>query len=290
MDKKTKLGGLFIGGLLLASITSFPELFTAISAVFINNPSLAIGDILGSNIFNSLIISFLDIVYFKTFFYHKISNKYIFFIILILIIYILILITYNDTFIIPNLSIISLFILFIYILFVVLLSKIKVDDESQIGTYKINNISMKFMITTIFLIIISVILTLQANKIVSMNPLFSSSTIGAFLLGVTTSLPEVVSTSALVRIKSYNLAFSNIIGSNAFNFMIFGICDFFIKGNSLYSFKDKDSLLFLISGLVIHLILLLSVSRKKSFNIIPYLIPSLLILLIYIYVIYLQFS
>ena len=53
IDRSTRLSGAFLGGVLLSAITSLPELFTSISAtVLIDNPSLCIGNILGSNLFN----------------------------------------------------------------------------------------------------------------------------------------------------------------------------------------------------------------------------------------------
>ncbi len=290
LDKKTKLGGLLIGGFILASITSFPELVTSLSAVFINNPRLAIGDIFGSNVFNLLIISFLDIIYFKKLFFKKISNKYSYLIIILIIIYMLIYIGFNNLFISNlNISIISVFIFLLYLIFFILLSKMVINDKEREKEVVINKIYLKFILTAIAIIVLSVSLTLQANKIVMMNPLFSSSTVGAFLLGITTSLPEVVSVYALIKMSSYNLAFANIIGSNALNFLIFAICDYFIRGKSLYSFADKDSSLFLTFGMFMHIIILLSVIRKKNLTNLTYIIPSLLVILAYIYIFYLQF-
>ena len=51
IDRSTRLSGAFLGGVLLSAITSLPELFTSISAtILIDNPSLCIGNILGSNL------------------------------------------------------------------------------------------------------------------------------------------------------------------------------------------------------------------------------------------------
>ena len=53
LDKSTKVSGAFIGGVLLAAVTSLPELFTSLSAVlFIGENNLVTGNILGSNLFN----------------------------------------------------------------------------------------------------------------------------------------------------------------------------------------------------------------------------------------------
>ena len=57
LSKKTKLGTAFIGGLLIASITSLPEFVTSISAVIIDNIELSFGDIVGSNMFNIFVLS-----------------------------------------------------------------------------------------------------------------------------------------------------------------------------------------------------------------------------------------
>jgi cation:H+ antiporter len=57
----TGMGKAWIGLILMASVTSLPELFTGISSVaFVNEPDLAAGDVFGSCIFNLLILSFVD--------------------------------------------------------------------------------------------------------------------------------------------------------------------------------------------------------------------------------------
>ena len=53
LDKKTNLSGAFIGGVMLAAVTSLPELFTSLTAVLaLDQPDLVQGNVLGSNIFN----------------------------------------------------------------------------------------------------------------------------------------------------------------------------------------------------------------------------------------------
>ncbi len=62
--EKTGLGQVWIGVVLMASVTSLPELVTGISSVtFADVPNIAIGDVLGSCVFNMLIIAFLDAQY-----------------------------------------------------------------------------------------------------------------------------------------------------------------------------------------------------------------------------------
>lgn len=289
LNKQTKIGSLLIGGLLLAMVTSFPELITSLTAVFINNLGLAIGDVLGSNVFNLLIISCLNIGFVKYFFMNKISYKYSYLIFIIIMIYILILLAVNSSFYThQNLSIFSVLILFLYIIFVVLLAKIKIK-EPQVSSVVVKRVVLKFVIVAFLLILVSVGLTLQADEIFRLNTVFSSSTIGAFLLGITTSLPEVITTYALIAIGSYNLGVANIIGSNAFNFCVFIICDLFVKGGHLYYFWDSAAFLLLKYGLLMHLVLLLSIPLKTRQRYLYYLLPSLILSFLYFYLFYLQF-
>jgi cation:H+ antiporter len=57
----TGMGKAWIGLILMASVTSLPELITGISSVaIVKEPDLAAGDIFGSCVFNLLLLSLLD--------------------------------------------------------------------------------------------------------------------------------------------------------------------------------------------------------------------------------------
>lgn len=57
----TGLGGSWIGVVLLATVTSLPELVSGVTAVTgANAPNLAVGDVLGSCVFNLAMIAVLD--------------------------------------------------------------------------------------------------------------------------------------------------------------------------------------------------------------------------------------
>ncbi len=65
-DKIAQLTGLqqsFVGTIMVAAATSLPELVASISAIRINAYNMAIGNVLGSNIFNMIIVFFADIFY-----------------------------------------------------------------------------------------------------------------------------------------------------------------------------------------------------------------------------------
>ncbi|MEK7439822.1 MAG: hypothetical protein AABZ78_03425 [Chloroflexota bacterium] len=64
LAEKTGLGRAWVGGILLAGVTSLPELVSGVSAVtWLNAPNLAAGSILGSCLFNLALIALMDLAY-----------------------------------------------------------------------------------------------------------------------------------------------------------------------------------------------------------------------------------
>ncbi|MCB0698839.1 MAG: hypothetical protein KDC11_03285, partial [Chitinophagaceae bacterium] len=59
-------GKMWMGMILMAGVTSLPELVTGISSIqLVDSPSMAVGNVIGSCAFNILIISLLDVVFYK---------------------------------------------------------------------------------------------------------------------------------------------------------------------------------------------------------------------------------
>lgn len=71
---RTELSDTAVGGLLTALSTSTPELVTTIAAVRAGAPMLAVGNILGTNCFNTLIIGVADIAHRGGSIFHAISS------------------------------------------------------------------------------------------------------------------------------------------------------------------------------------------------------------------------
>ena len=133
------------------------------------------------------------------------------------------------------------------------------------------------------MVIVSILLTLVVNLIAGKNPNVASSFIGAILLGITTSMPEVITFIALVKMKSFDLALSDIIGSNLFNLLILAIGDIFLKNKEIYYFVDKESMFLLIFGFILTILSFYQNNRKVVKNKLIYIVPSLIGVLLYIY-------
>ena len=283
LSKQTKLGSAFIGGLLIASITSLPEFVTSLSAVTFDNPSLSLGDIVGSNMFNIFVLSVYNIYFFKSDFFKNTSKKHLIECIILLIDYIFILIgTFNVV-----IDYISVILIVMYICYMIFVFKSETEEEKTVK--KDNYIIIKFIITAIIMVILSIFLTYEADRLSKIYPNFSSSTIGAILLGITTSLPEVVTTFALIKLNNFDMAISNMLGSNIFNFLVLSFADIFIKNDHIYNYSDRYSLFYLIGGILITFLLSFNILSNKSKKI-YYILLSGIIILSYLYVWYLQFT
>ncbi len=259
-----------VGGILLAGVTSLPEFVTCFSAIIINNPSLALGDIFGSNIFNIFMICFFDLLFIKKYIFNNInlSHQLVSFILIINYIFIIIFINKLSDFSFFSIGIPTAVIIITYIFYLM-----KIPKNEQIIIKDSNNIHIvvKLIITSLLMVVSSTLLTIIVNELAIMHPKFSSSFLGAILLGVTTSLPEVVTFYTLISINSYDLAVSNILGSNLFNFLVLSLGDFLFYHESIYKYGDKDSNMLVILGLIFSLVCYgrIRIKQDKLYFILP---------------------
>jgi len=281
LSKTSNVNKALIGGIILAGITSLPEFVTCFSAIFVDNPILAMGDILGSNLFNIFMIAFFDILFMKKMLLTKVNKShvlvYLFLIINYVFIYLYIKNILNIT--ILNIGLPSIIIVIIYFCY---LKKISNTEEEPIKEkITVKYVPFKLFATAILMIVSSILLTITVNKIAVLNPEFSGSVIGAILLGITTSLPEVITFYTLLTLDSYDLALSNIVGSNLFNFLVLAVADILVCKNPIYNYSDIDNKIILSLGLTVTIISLFQILRKKSYNKITYIIPSIIIVILY---------
>lgn len=282
LGKRIKGGAVIIGGLLIASITSLPEFVTSISAVMIDNLTLSFGDILGSNMFNIFVLAVYNIYFFKSDIFKYTSKKYILECFILLIDYLFIILACKNI-LVNACTFISIG---AYIVYFISVMKGGHDEEDSTPNQE-KYVIIKFILCGLFMIILSTMLTVEADKLSHLYPKFSSSTIGAILLGITTSLPEVVTTFALLKLGNINMAISNMLGSNIFNFLVLAVADI-ISHNSIYLYVDSYSMYYVFGGLLIT-ILFMSNLLKKFDSKMFYILISIVMILLYFRVWYLQF-
>lgn len=281
ITKTTNISKNIVGGVLVAGITSLPELVTCLSSIYLKNYYLAFGDILGSNLFNISIICFFDIIFIKKFIFNKTNSSSLIYI-LLLINYIFIYLSLSSVLNVSlfNIGIPSIIIIATYIYYLKHVNSCEEEKSINQSSNK-NFVILKFIITAIILIITSILLTFIVNKLSIMYPSVSSSFIGAIFLGITTSMPEVVTFITLINLDNYSMALLDIIGSNLFNLLIIAMGDLVMLNDKIYNYADRQSFFILILCIVTTVISMLQ-NKIKLKNKFLYIIPSVIIFLLYL--------
>lgn len=242
----TNLGRLFVGSLFLAGATSLPELMVDISAVKNNMPNLAVGDLIGSSLFNLLILGIADLlhkgtasIFSKTSAAHALSASMSITVTSIAGIAIFL----GGQF--PQFSIAGLGMGTIAILVAYVLGLRIVYFDQKIVFVKDSNQKIKqetslpkaitgYAICAIAILITAPYLANAAGEIADLSGL-GKTFVGTTLVAFSTSLPELVSTITSVRKGYFDLALGNIFGSNAFNMVLLAPLDCIFEGPLLAS-------------------------------------------------------
>ena len=271
LDKKTKISGAFLGGILLAAVTSLPELFTSLTAtLLLSNNKLVVGNILGSDIFNITLFVIIYIFFFKKLTESKVSKAHLWSMLFIGLMYASITLAafvFNFNKILWGwFNPISILIVIIYVFSIIKTPKIEEAEEKTTDSkLTVKQIIFWFVVCSILLIGASIGITYLTDWVVN-NFNMGATFGGALFLGVATSLPEMTATITLSRKKNFNAAYGNILGSCVFNFIILALADLLsFKAGPLYNF-DESSFFLLILGaasIVIFLVSLLIQFSKK---------------------------
>jgi len=262
--RKTGLGGIWVGVVLLALVTSLPEVFTGISAVtLVDAPDLTIGNLFGANAWNLLKLAVLDIMYHNGSLLRAVSSTHRLtgWLSMVLVLVAAVSIFVSGPY--PTLGIgwIGWYTPIIILLYLVFMWKIFRSEQRQsspqttdqraepdYGEIPLGKVYLYFAISAAFIIGAGTWLAIIGDEIATVTG-WGESFVGSLLLGFTTSLPEIVVSYSAMRIGAIDLAVANLIGSNLFNMTIIPIDDlFFLHGPVLASVSARP---LLISALVV---------------------------------------
>ena len=240
--EKTGLGRNWIGLVLLATVTSLPELITGISAVALHElPDMAVSGTLGSCMFNMIVIAGLDLLSKTAPVSRMVHQGHIisagFGIILLGLSAVDILFGKH----LPVLSWmnsidpISLLFLAVYLLAMrVIYSYEQKRVQAFVGEFaEATQASRQSLFHTIlFFVLHSLVIVVAAcylpeigEQIAKMTG-WGESFIGTSFIAITTSLPEVTVSVAAARMGAFDMAVANLLGSNLFNVAILAAIDF----------------------------------------------------------------
>ena len=269
---KTGLGGLWLGMVLLAFATSLPELATAAVTVLIDAPDLAAGNLFGSNMANMLILAALNLVPGSAVFRRASLDQAL-----------------SATLAISLTAMAAGFVLLATPLAigrfgpgsVLLITTYLVgsrailrhttagdgggeaapDDDPGPG-WSLRKAAGIFVVGTVVVTVSAPVFGLAAEGAVELTGL-TESFVGVIVLGVATSLPEVVTSLAALRIGAHDLAVGNLFGSNAINMVMFVPLDLLTPGSILAAVDPVHAFVGLASILMMGLALAAIALRSR---------------------------
>ena len=248
-----------IGATFIGFGTSAPELFASSGAALNGNLSLGIGNIIGSNIANSLVaISVLYLALNRDFKKKlNLNNTSSIWMVFATIIFVSFYLMLKEFPLFLGIGLLGLVIFVTY----KLVTEEAVDQEDLLIEEK-DYVGLRAVASLTATIFGS---TLVVNNAVNLAEYFniSSIIIGVTVVALGTSLPEVAGTIAAAKMKNPDIVFGNIFGSNLFNIALVGGVSVSIAPGVIETDVTAEMIIMLVASLIV--ILLSKSTVKKSY-------------------------
>ncbi len=250
-----------IGATFIGFGTSAPELFASSGAALNGNLSLGIGNIIGSNIANSLVA--ISVLYFalnkdfnKKLNLNNISSTWM---MVVTVIFVGLYLILKEFPIFLGIGLLGLVVLVTF----KLVTEEAVDQEDFLIEEK-EYVWLRAIISLTATIFGS---TLVVNNAINLAQYFniSSIIIGVTVVALGTSLPEIAGTIAAAKMKNPDIVFGNIFGSNLFNIALVGGMSVSIAPGIIDTDVTSEMIFMLLVSILV--VLLSRAVVKKSYSI-----------------------
>jgi cation:H+ antiporter len=274
IGEKSGLGHTWIGVVLLAATTSLPELFTGFSATALTPlPDIAVGDILGSCMFNLLILSLMDALHPERISAraHQGHALAIGFGLALMGIAGLGLASAPHW---PALGRIGWYSpVFIAVYFVAVRATFaherqRLAPETPLqgsarahGSAALRTALLHYAVAALFVIAGAVYLPILGAALARETGL-GEAFVGSLFVAITTSLPEIVVSVTAVRLGALDLGIGNVLGSNLFNLLILGLDDVFYRHGPLLSAVDDSHLVSVLAVVLMDALFLIGLTQQ----------------------------
>jgi cation:H+ antiporter len=262
---QTGLSRSWIGLILVATVTSLPELVTGLSAVTVAAaPDIAVGDALGSCVFNLVILAVIDVSYRKGAIYSIAGHGHVmsagFGVILMTGAGIALLLSEQG--LMPSIGHVSFASLAILLIYLVAMRALYLTEQRTISPPDLKPTElplkaalMRFGIASAVITGAGIWLPMIGVELARLMG-WSDSFVGTLFIAFATSVPELATTWGAIRIGAIDMALGNLLGSNLFDVVILAIDDFAYLPGSIYTHASaihavSAMIASLMSGLVI---------------------------------------
>lgn len=275
-DALASLTGLsrnWIGMILMATVTSLPELVTGLSAVTIAvAPDLAVGDALGSCVFNLAILAIIELVHRNVSLYAEASRVHIvsaaFGICLLAIAGIGI--VSRDLTAYWSAGHVSVFSLALIVGYAVAMRTIFLAEQRSAGPQVATAATMSlrqalggYALAAIVIVIAGIWLPLVGVQLARIMG-WSDSFVGTLFVALATSMPELATTLAAARMGAIDLALGNVLGSNLFDLLIVAMDDIAYVPGSIFQGVSAVHFVSVLSATIMNVAVIVALLRRPA--------------------------
>jgi cation:H+ antiporter len=231
----TKIGRIWIGSVLLAAATSLPELTTDVAAVRLGAVDLAVGDLFGSSMANMLILAAIDLLPPRKQLLQQVTLDHALAACLAItlnaVAAVLVIVRPEPTLLWVGPGSLFLFLAYVAGTRAVYRQAARETVEARAPAAEdapsaaspamsLRRAVVGFVGAALVVLLAAPVFAWSAKGIAELSGL-GETFVGTWLVGLATSLPELVTSIAAVRMGAFDLAVGNLFGSNAFNMAVF---------------------------------------------------------------------
>ncbi len=277
-SEEFNVGKVWLGIILLGMVTSLPEAISSLSAVIsLRAYDLAIGNLLGSDNFNLMLLVVMDLIYRKAAITNDIrsdrTNIVSAGMVVLLELIVIAEIIFPKVFsfsMFGCLNIGMLLIMFLFFIGMRLLYSFQAYNVFEVNRTKQDLLNQSRIKIIIGLILSAGVVIFAAIRLASSADIIAKQTglgrtfVGSIFLACVTSLPEMVVSLSALKLGAIDMAVGNIFGSNMINIFIIGVCDLVSRGIFVLSMVSKLQILTASLGIILVCIAVIGISVKHK--------------------------
>ncbi len=300
---RRRLGKALMGLVFLATATELPEIATTFTAAIKNNASLVLGNMFGGVTMQTAILAVIDLFVVRgvlTQYPRKPTHALEAALLIILLSILLGFCISGDVAIGFNIGLGTSILAIAYMLCIKLLRSYdeegdwvpvdlpngnqpttKVLADNSVTGFTTTTLILRCVVAAIVILVCGVLLVHSAEAIALQTGL-GSSFIGATILAASTSLPELSTTIAAVRLGAYTMAISNIFGSNLIMLVLLFPADILYREGPILAAAGRTEMLNIIFGILVTAIYVVGLLVRRKPRVLGMGVDSACVLTVYV--------
>jgi len=273
--EKSGMGRGWVGLVLIAAVTSLPELVSGISAVaYTDSPDLATGGVLGSCAFNLSILVVMDYLLKGKPLSSRLGQDNLIAAgmgIALIGVAALGLVLAPGGWSFMSIGFYTPVIIVLYLIAMRLVFRSgareaaddKAQEDLQYGEHSFRKSIIEFTTDSVIVIVAAIFLPVTCQAIAEQTGL-GETFVGNALIALSTSLPELVVSLAAVKIGAAEMSAGNVLGSNMFNMLVLAVDDIFYRKGPLLSHSEPHQIVPALASITMTAIFIVGISFRAE--------------------------